>query len=600
MRWLTGRRRTHRGATLNGAVQNTGRFDVSQAVVLASREQLGDLDPGVLRSLGNEFNVETLEDRLCPVLLADHTVALFGVAAHIGGDQADEIVRRMQDRGYRLAPCSRYVLDAPLLLAVARNQLGAVTGSGSRLLPSRSRTALISAFHELIEWGVRQGASDLHLNVLQDQDASEIKYTIKGRYVAPERFRDMPATMLLDMLAVAWMDIQGGNGAVFDPRIEQQGSLVREVDGHDVSIRWASLAADNGPSVCLRILVRDSSVVVDLASLGYLPDQIATLERAMRSEGGAIVFAGTVGSGKSTTLASLISSLPTYRKVITLEDPVEYRIPHAIQNTVSRNLSEGGPDTYVAKLRTLKRSAMSDVLLGEVRDRETGRAFMDLAGAGVKVYTTVHAPSAAFVPQRLASESIGIPMDFLLTPGALRLIVFQTLIARLCPDCCLPAVGQGRRDRSALLADQRDWDRWLDGLHERYGLEPDTLRLRNPAGCDRCRVDGVDALRGYLGRTVAAELIEPMHDEAYLDSVRGGRVDAWLRAHDIGARTEDAGNGHGWRCAMVNALFKAARGEVDPRDIEAHFHAFDVAAKRRRVLPVPAVAGPSLVLRRSS
>src|SRR5699024_2986370 len=131
---------------------------------------------------------------------------------------------------------------------------------------------------------------------------SEVKYTIRGRYVAPERFRYMATQMLCDMLAVVWMDVRGGNGALFDPRTEQQGSLLRRVDGKDVVIRWASLAADNGPSVCLRLLVRTISAgSTDLAKLGYLPDQVATIDRLMLSEGGAIVFAGTVGSGKSTT-----------------------------------------------------------------------------------------------------------------------------------------------------------------------------------------------------------------------------------------------------------------------------------------------------------
>src|SRR3546814_15321077 len=100
----------------------------------------------------------------------------------------------------------------------------------------------------MIEWGVRNGASDMHLNVRFDGPESEVRYTVCGRYVAPERFHRMPTTTLMDILAVAWMDIQGGNGAVFDPAIEQQGRLSRRVDGRVIVLRWASLAADRGPS----------------------------------------------------------------------------------------------------------------------------------------------------------------------------------------------------------------------------------------------------------------------------------------------------------------------------------------------------------------
>src|SRR5690606_33307828 len=170
-------------------------------------------------------------------------------------------------------------------------------------------------------------------------------------------------------------------------------------------LRWASMASDRGPSVCLRLLEKtQASRIPSLESLGYCPEQVAMLERALFSGGGAVVFAGTVGSGKSTTLASLIARLPADRKVITVEDPVEYTIPGAIQNSIARRLDTDAHSAFATKLRALKRSAMTDVLLGEVRDRETGLAFMDLAGSGVNIYTTVHAPSAAFIPTRLASD----------------------------------------------------------------------------------------------------------------------------------------------------------------------------------------------------
>src|SRR3546814_17711193 len=88
--------------------------------------------------------------------------------------------------------------------------------------------------------------------------------------------------------------------------------------------------------------------------------------------------------------------------------PVEYHIERAVQNTIGRYLDREAHDAYAAKLRAIKRSAMSDVLLGEIRDIDTGRAFMDLAGSGVTVYTTVNAPSAVGIPDRLAHELIRI------------------------------------------------------------------------------------------------------------------------------------------------------------------------------------------------
>src|SRR5690606_24096933 len=102
-------------------------------------------------------------------------------------------------------------------------------------------------------------ASDLHINVNLGEAESEVKYTLSGRYIAPDCFRRMPTRMLMEMLAVAWMDVSGGNGAVFDPQAEQQGSIARRYAGRDVILRWASLASEKGPSVCLRLLEKNQA-----------------------------------------------------------------------------------------------------------------------------------------------------------------------------------------------------------------------------------------------------------------------------------------------------------------------------------------------------
>src|SRR5690606_6470327 len=180
----------------------------------------------------------------------------------------------------------------------------------------------------------------------------------------------------------------------------------------------------------------------------------------MATQGGAIVFSGAVGSGKSTSLAALIARVPSDRKVITLEDPVEYLIPNAVQNSVARELHETAHDDYGSKLRTLKRCAMNDVLLGEVRDLESGRAFLDLVGSGVNVYTTTHAASAALVGDRLASAFIGVRRGVLAAPGVLKLVVDQALRPGLCAECC---VGLGEAAAlQAAPAGAASWHSWLE------------------------------------------------------------------------------------------------------------------------------------------
>jgi type II secretory ATPase GspE/PulE/Tfp pilus assembly ATPase PilB-like protein len=550
---------------------------MAPAPLLATQDEIARIVPAFVRAVGEEFDLAALAGRLCPVVLQDGAVAIFALADYANGDQIDEVERMVLRRGRRLAAPSRYVLPAPLLLSVARGQLTLQRLRDRRaVLADRQKSALAAGFCDIVTWGVRHDASDVHLNVYRARSESEIRFTIAGRYVAPPRFRHMPTATLMEMLAVAWMDIRGGNGAVFDPQVEQQGQLHIHVDHRPVMLRWASLATDSGPSVCLRLLRLDMQTQgLSLRSLGYLDSQIAMLEQAGRSDGGAVVLAGVVGSGKSTTIATLIRTLPDSRKVITLEDPVEYRIDNALQNSVARNLDQGGATAFDAKLRTVKRSAMDDLLIGEIRDAETGRAFMDLAGSGVNLYTTTHAASALMIPERLASDFIGVSRDFLATPGVLKLLVYQALLPRLCAHCALPLTTLHEGTDGAAM---RHWTRRFTNL---YDLSAETLRIRNPDGCPHCVNDELPYLNGTAGRTVVAEMIEPAHDDVFLRCVRQ-RDNLALRGHLRGRRVArfDSADMYG-KSAMECAVYKAATGEIDPRDIECRFQSCATAERER-------------------
>jgi len=569
-------RRKAEGST-KGAVDPIS-FDVTTIPVFDCVDDLLGMHPPIARSLGHELDVQGLTSRLCPVQLEDGRVAILSLAEHVDGDQADALAAHVLRHGYRLARPQRYILPGPLLLAVARGQMHPWKCGQDAIEPAPSSTALSDAFQEMLEWGVRVGASDLHINIHLRDSESEVRFTLSGRYIAPERFQRIPTRTLLDMLAVIWMDIRGGNGAVFDPLAEQQGSFVRKVDGKPVLLRWASLAAERGPSVCLRLLPREAVLhMPSLEELGYLPHQREVIESSLATQGGAIIFSGAVGSGKSTSLASLMSAVPTDRKIVTLEDPVEYLIPNAVQNSLVRTLRETAHDDYGAKLRTLKRSAMNDVLLGEIRDLETGRAFLDLTGSGVSVYTTTHAPSAALVGDRLASDFIGVPRDFLATPGVLKLIVHQALLPQLCANCSLsfdeiadvdgPPPGAG------------SWSLWLDWLAQLYDMDKRTLRMRRRDGCDVCQEAGSRDLAGYLGRTVVAEHLEPTHDRDLLQSIARGESLVYL--------SKPPPRFHGFQrpetmSSIVHcAMYKASKGLIDVRDVERSFMPLSVQYRMR-------------------
>ena len=552
-------------------------------MTIQSREVLSRLKPAFVRTLGRELDVRSLSGRMCPVMFEDGSAGVFTLAEYCHDDQTLAILDLLEAKGYRLNVTALFVLAPALLLAIDRVGSGDVTGGVQRAsAQGGERSALDSAFNDLVAWGLTHGASDMHLNVDRAQPESAVRFTVAGRYVSPECYRNIPTATMLDMLAVAWMDIQGGNGAVFDPSIEQQGRLTRFIRGKRVLLRWASLATDAGPSVCMRLLVMDPcSLTPDLHALGYLPSQVEAFGRTRTTEGGAVVLAGVVGSGKSTTIATLLRDIPADRKVITLEDPAEYLIPNALQNTICRALDEQDEACFDTKLKTLKRSAMNDLLIGEIRDTTSGRAFMDLAGCGTNLYTTVHAGSALLICERLTSSFIGVARDFLATPGILNLLVFQSLVGRLCPECALSAyqvfAAQGWHCVAGLGRNLPWFNAWLARIEELFGVPRGRLRFRSSQGCARCNTTGIPALRGTKGRTVVAEMIEPAREPGFLEGIKRNDVlglHEWFHGRARTALSDPCMDG---KSAQHAAVYKMYCGQIDPREVESRFGLFEQA-----------------------
>lgn len=193
---------------------------------------------------------------------------------------------------------------------------------------------------------------------------------------------------------------------------------------------------------------------------------------------------------------------------------------------------------------------------------------MDLAGSGVSVYTTTHAPSAALVGDRLASDFIGLPRDFLATPGVLKLIVHQALLPLLCSECSL-GFGDIAGSTSTPPDGAAAWSGWLETLKRIYDADTRALRFRNVEGCAACRQAGGGHLAGYRGRTVVAEYIEPAMDYELLQCIRHGQSLDYLRRAPAGF----PGMHRPERIVSILhcASYKALKGQIDVRDVERAF-----------------------------
>lgn len=551
--------------------------DATAPRIISTMADLGALQPAFVR-LRIDWVGRTIAAQACPVELSDGTIAVFCVPEREGTDVHTSVceVANTHNQGQ---PVQTHLITGILLLTLVRERVeGASLKVGSRE-HGHDRSDTSRAFRDIIAWAVRKGCSDVHLNINFDEVESQVMVHVDGHYVAPEHLR-MPTERLLEIARVAWQDGYGGRESIFDPRSESQCRLYDVVDGVPYMLRWGQFVADKGPSITLRLLsLTEADASTSLDSLGYLPSQVAMLERAMMSEGGAIVFGGVVGSGKSTSLARLLCELPSTRKIMSIEDPVERTIPNALQASIVRSFdSDNETSSFRAKLMMLKRAAVSDVLLGEIRDVETGRAFLDIVESGTNLYTTVHVGSVSGIPSRLASGQVQVPIDVLAAPGILKLLVYQALLPRLCPHCSLPleALLDDAPDALGRSRDAGHWSSYIDRLSRMY-QHLDGVRIRNPEGCEHCQRKELPDIYGYAGRTAVAELYELGHDTAALLRVR--EQDAIGLAELYSARSDGnpfSANMDG-KSAMQCSVFKMLQGQIDPRDIEPRFMSFETA-----------------------
>jgi type II secretory ATPase GspE/PulE/Tfp pilus assembly ATPase PilB-like protein len=249
-------------------------------------------------------------------------------------------------------------------------------------------------------------------------------------------------------------------------------------------------------------------------------------------------------------------------------------MPGVHQKTISRDLDSDDDAAFQAGVRTLFRSALDVFLMGEVRDVATGRVVRAVLESGHSALTTTHAASALGIYTKYASPQVGIPLDVLGTPGLLKLNVYQALLAKNCR--CALAPDDLAQDLDAQARAQQA--QLLDDIQALYGIQAHALRMRNPQGCEHCRRSDLSALWGYAGRTVVAEMVEP--DEVMCELILKGEM-VRLRRHWRSLSDGDITSGNlTGKTAMEVAMFKAAQGLIDPREVQQHFDSFRSLASK--------------------
>jgi type IV pilus assembly protein PilB len=327
----------------------------------------------------------------------------------------------------------------------------------------------------IILQAVQERASDIHVEPTEYD--LRIRFRIDG--VLHERMRQprsIVAGVISRLKVMADIDIS-------ERRVPKDGRIGLTVEGKAIDLRVSTLPTVHGEKVVMRILDRASSVQT-LESLGFLPYQLAQYQRSYVKPYGAILVTGPTGSGKSTTLYATLNILnDASRNLVTVEDPVEYKLPNV--NQVQTNVKAGL--TFASALRSILRQDPDVILVGEIRDKETGVIAVEAALTGHLVLSTLHTNDAPSTPLRLVEMGIE---PFLVT-SAVDCVLAQRLARRLCERC----KGPFTPTEEDLVA-----ARW------NHTDVPEVPTLYRAVGCNQC------GDTGYRGRMAIHEVM-PMTEE---------------------------------------------------------------------------------------
>ena len=262
-------------------------------------------------------------------------------------------------------------------------------------------------------------ASDIHFEVFENE--FRVRYRIDG--VLREK---VPVPVLFANGIISRIKVMA-NMDIAERRLPQDGRIFLTIKGHSVDIRISTLPTNHGESVVMRILDK-SSVSLDLARLGMMPDNLKTVKQLMQKPNGIILVTGPTGSGKTTTLYACLNHINvTGLKIITTEDPVEYDIDGIMQIQINPEIDV----TFSNCLRSILRQDPDIILIGEIRDLETLEIAVQASLTGHLVLSTLHTNDAPSTITRLINMGL---KPYLIT-AALVAIISQRLVKKICPDC---------------------------------------------------------------------------------------------------------------------------------------------------------------------
>ena len=432
------------------------------------------LDSAVVRVIPKEL---AIRHKIIPVMLEGGIMKL--AMADVYNVLAIDQVRRHVDRSTKIVPvyCNESeileLIDQYFDYEVAVDGILREIETGIRdnaKLDGRLEgyvNPTVRLVNALLIDAIKLGASDIHFE--PEGNFLRLRFRIDGQMVQVRSFhRDYWSAMLVRVKIMAGMNIA-------ETRHPQDGRISYNVLGREVDFRVASQPTVHGENIVMRLLDKTKSLV-PLESLGFSEHNTQVLKKLLRRPEGIIIVTGPTGSGKTTTLYSILSFINNIEtNIMTVEDPVEYQLPLIRQS----NVREGAGMDFLTGIKSLMRQDPDIIFVGEVRDEDTALMAVRAALTGHQVFTTLHTNDALGAIPRLSD--IGVPAHLL--AGSLIGCIAQRLARKLCQAC--------RRPRPATEEECK--------LH---GCNHDNApTIYDPVGCPLCKG------KGFKGRTAIVEVL---------------------------------------------------------------------------------------------
>jgi type IV pilus assembly protein PilB len=389
---------------------------------------------------------------------------------------------------------------------------------------------VIRVVDTLLEYAVFEKASDIHIE--PQENAVTVRYRIDGV------LHDVMTLPKVIQAAIAARIKVLSNLKIDEHRLPQDGRFKIEKDGYKFSLRVSTIPIFDGEKVVIRLL-DESAKAMTLEELGFEKESYEVINRNVKKPHGMLLVTGPTGSGKSTTLYTVLSMLNTKNvNISTIEDPVEYRIIGANQMQVNPKIGL----TFDVGLRALLRQDPNIIMIGEIRDRETAEEAVHAAMTGHIVFSTLHTNDAASALPRL----LDIGVEPYLIASTINAVLAQRLVRVICKDCQKPLI----LDDAAIeaLSKQFHLEKLLPIL-VRAGVAPakakslKEVKFYKGEGCDKC------SKTGYRGRLGIHEILEVSSAVAQM-----------IMEHKSSQEIQIQGEKEGMTLMWEDGFIKAAKG----------------------------------------